>query len=360
MQQTAAILISRQGLQPCQSTPWVVQSQKAVQWIKNNALHLITSIGQQTWEMLVFLAQQQEVEQTIVIPSVDRKDFENQQQIIIDQFCLKPDHISFKGIFSKNTKQILYQRDQTIITDSHLLIPISTRKKGHMETLIAKKPTHCIIKDFQIDYTPRKTPISYQIDTHQLSQKLSQLSSQYLIHWTRSHNRHWPTEKKFHYYQAITQSTVYPRKAMASLENILSLGQIKASARHMPLKIPTVSFSGLPPNKAVSLMQWRPRYCEMSFEPYGIGVEKNDGLSMGIQPVHYYSENQRPADIAPWLCQSMGKRATWKKENEYRFLGDFDLSHVPKSKLICFCYAEKEAAVIEQKYGVKSVAMLQG
>ena len=359
MTNTAAILISRQGLHPCRTTPWIVQLEKVIHWLQDNPYRLYTSLGQQTWEMQVFFAQQAKLDQTIVLPANNTTNFENLKQTLMTQFCLDKNHVQFETIYPNGSKSLLYQRDAKIIANSNLLIPISIRKKGHMERLISTGPAKSrLMNDFQIDYQPKKANIAYTIDKNQLSKELRALSSQYLIHWTRASNDPWPTENKMNYYQAIISSHSYPRSAFAGLENMFTHGQIKASSLHMPQKTPTVSFSGLAPQVAISLMYWRPRYCQMSFEPYGIGIEKDYAISMGIQAVHYYKAKSKPKNVMPWLCQSIGKRSDWRLEDEYRYLGDLDLFHIPNEKKICFCYLHDEARDIQKRFGIQSIAMI--
>jgi len=359
MLKKAAILISRQGLHPCQTTPWIVQLEKAIDWLQENPYHLYTSVGQQTWELQIFLAQQAKIEQTIVIPANNAAHFENLKQTVIEQFCLDTKRVQFENVYSNNSKSLLYQRDAKIVLNSDILIPISIRNRGHMKELISEIPVkNRLMNDFQIDYRPKKANIAYKIEDNCLSKELLALSSRYVIHWTRASKNPWPTENKFNYYQAITNSNIYPRNAFASLKNMLTYGQIKASSQHMPKNIPTVSFSGLPPQDAVSLMHWRSRYCQMSFEPYGIGIEKAYALSMGIQEVKYYQPGQKPKGVFPWLYQSIGRQADWRLEDEYRHLGDLDLLCIPNNKIISFCYRHHEAHDIQNRFGIQSIAMI--
>ena len=351
-------MISRQGRHPCRTTPWIVQLEKAIQWLKVKPYRLYTSLGQQTWEMQIYLARQAKLDQTIVIPAKNESDFGHLKQDVITQFRLDLNQVQFEKIYPNDSKSLLYLRDERIIANSDVLIPIAIRNNGFMKTLLSKDSvSNRLLTNFQIEYKPEKATIAYKIDKNNLSNVLFALSSRYLIHWTRTSNAPWPTEKKIDYYQAITTSDSYPRSAFAGLKNILTQGQIKASSLHMPQKIPTVSLSGLPPQEAVSLMYWRARYCQMSFEPYGIGIEKDVAKSIGIQPVHYYAPKLKPKNVAPWLCQSIGKRADWRLEDEYRYPGDLDLVHIPDKKMRCFCYRKDEARDIQNRFGVNSIGM---
>jgi len=356
--QTCSLLISRQKLHPCGLSPWVKQSYKAIQWVKDNGLTLYTSLGQQTWELIVFLAHIKAIKQIMVIPSTHKDHFECQKNHAIEQFHLDLDNVQFQCLYPNGSKSLLYQRDVTIVSNSDVLIPISVRKKGHMSTLISQKQDNSIVQEFQINYQKDRHSLAYQVKKNDLSQKIQHVESDYLIHWTRSCNGPWPTETLYDYYAAILKSNQYPRNAMASLENILSCDRIIASSRHMPDKTPTVSFTALPPKNAITLMRWRSRYRQMSFEPYGIGIEKTYAASIGIQKVRYYAHpKDKPKNVAHWLCQSRGKYSDWRLEKEYRYCGDIRLLDIPREKLVCFCYKDIEAKKIFSKYGITTMAI---
>jgi len=361
LKQTCALLLSRQGLRPSGNSLWIRQLYQAIQWIKKQHFILYTSLGQKTWEMIVFLAQQETIEQVIVIPSKNLDDFEYQKRFSIEQFCLDLSYVHFQPVFSDDQKSLLYCRDQTIVSEADIILPISVRKKGHMADLISWKQQdnpETIINHFQVDYEKSRNSFAYHVNSENLSPEIYQCSSIYLIHWTRTSNHQWPTELLFNYYDAILNSNNYPRNALATLENILKRQIIKASSRHMPKKTPTVSFSELPPKQAINLMRWRSRYRQMSFEPYGIGIDKKYAQSIGIQEVHYYKQQRdKPDHILPWLCQSEGKYSDWRLEKEFRFFGDLDISHIPRNKLICFCLKNNEAKKIYAQYRVKAMAI---
>jgi hypothetical protein len=126
----------------------------------------------------------------------------------------------------------------------------------------------------------------------------------------------------------------------------------------MPGNIPTVSFSGISPLEFAGLMRWRARYREMSFEPYGIGIEREFALRHGIKPVMYYEKEcpLSPQGCDFWLTQSRGMKTDWRNEDEYRFRGDFSLAHVSHDKIVCFCFETKQARTIKRQYGIKAIA----
>ena len=359
-QKYCSILLSRQALHPCKSSPWVSQTIKAIKWIKDKNYALITSIGQNTWELSLFLAQREKINLCIYIPVKKKSDFEIQKQEIIIQFQLNSSNTIFKPVYSNESSKLLYKRDEAVIFNSNIVIPVSIRKKGHMEALINKKQKihpEVLVEEFKINYCKNKKAIAYRLNEDDISQDIFQLKHKYLIHWTRTSNGSWPTELKSHYYNSIIENNTYPRNALNTLENILQLSLIKASVRHMPKKIPTVSFSSLTPDKATNLMRWRARYRQMSFEPYGIGLEQNYAKNIGIQKVKYYQPPKKPDKLATWLYQSKGTKSDWQLENEYRHLGDLKLSNIPSDKLIIFCFHFKEAIEIKKKFNVQTIAL---
>ncbi|MCK4607551.1 MAG: hypothetical protein KAU35_09670, partial [candidate division Zixibacteria bacterium] len=216
-----------------------------------------------------------------------------------------------------------------------------------------------ILREFQVDYTGRMAGLGYRIRADQLSGEIAAIREQYLTHWTRAANSAWPTERLQDYYLAVAESGEYPRSAAATLQNIVLTGTIAASPRNMPGGIPTVSFSSLPPRELTPLIRWRARYSHMSFEPYGIGIDKDVALSAGIRPVRYYTALDRcPPQGERWLRQSAGERSDWRREKEYRFQGDFDLSRIARDKLLLFCRYRSEVPLIEKATGIKTVSFL--
>jgi hypothetical protein len=126
----------------------------------------------------------------------------------------------------------------------------------------------------------------------------------------------------------------------------------------MPGNVPVVSLSDLSPVEVIPLMRWRARYRQMSFEPYGIGIERQVALEHGICPVRYYDrENgELPAAENIWLSQSAGTKGNWTAEREYRHRGDFNLGAIPRNKLLLLCHTAAEADQIEMETGIRAVS----
>ena len=361
---TAAILLSRQPLRPSGKTAWVWQSVAAVRWLKSQGLALYSSVGMQTWELLTSLASLEKVKQTLFIAAGNDREYEQFKEPVIAQFDLDRDLVDFIPVFreEKNTtkEELWLRRDKRLLEAADVLLPISLRKGGHMDSLL---PWLCrqgksVESRFRVDYEKRVRPLAYRLKAEQLNLKLQQLEDQYLIHWTRAANSAWPTEKLIDYYKAVIESESHPRSAFSTLMNIISTKKIIATPKNMPAGIPTVSFSGLAPAYIVPLVKWRSRFRQMSFEPYGIGIERQYAMSKSVYPVRYYHKTcKRAQDSERWLWQSVGEEGDWHAEQEYRYKGDLDLSCFPSNRLLALCHTQREAEIIEKSTGLQAVSL---
>ena len=355
-----AILLSRQAMHPTGSTPWIKNSYEALRWIKANNYVLISSAGMQTWEMITATASDLNINQEIYIPCKNDQEFENLTKLIIKKFELDINKSHLYPVFPQQNQSHLHLRDEAVLRDADILIPVSVRSDGFMKSYIdANNNNQIVINKFQTVYQKRIDPLKYTINTDNINPQLSKTGETCLIHWTRAANYNWPDETKTSYWSDVVTSNNYPRSAYDTLKHILLTGTIISSSRHMPSGVKTVSFTSLPPIEALSLMKWRSRYREMSFEPYGIAIEKNWGIENGITAVKYYDPglDQKPNLKEIWHSQSKGKKTDWQREHEYRYQSDFDLTKVPTDKIFVICYKPDETDTIETKPGIKIIPL---
>ncbi len=358
---TAAVLISRQPIQPTASTSWVQATQQAVRWLGQRGYSVLTSDGMQTFEMVLYWCIKYHVNQIIVLCAPDMHHFIIRYLWVKRQFdCFNCNSV-FIPLVNGSKKNLLSLRDRYIVENADLLLPVSIRKNGEMAKMLeaCKKNKQAIDRRFQITYEHRLLQLKYAIKKEKIGESVKSLREEYVIHWTRSSSYAWPGERLQSYYTAISACDVYPRNAFLTLQNIICTKTIKASSRHMSRNVKVVSFTGHSPLHFSSLMKWRPRYKEMSFEPYGIGIKKKAALKFGIRPVIYQKKYWNSTGGEIWLKHTYGKLSWWPDEDEYRYPGDLDLSLFSPEKLICFCLVEKEAEIIERKYGIKAVAFYE-
>jgi len=113
-----------------------------------------------------------------------------------------------------------------------------------------------------------------------------------------------------------------------------------------------VAFSALKPSEAVGLMKWRARYQEMTFEPYGIAIEKSFAEKLGVKKVfygnaemyQYLEEDNRP------YFQNIGTKGFWLPEKEYRHIGDVDLSLIPHDKMRVIVWKKEEISGVRDAF----------
>ncbi len=364
MNRTAAILLSRQSLRPCAGDTWVAKSIECVKWLKKRDITLCSSVGMPTWELLTSLGSIYRLHLNLYVPGIPERGLRQQLEKIREEFDLDPARTTFIPVPSDTHagKAALWQlRDEWIVSRAQLIVPVSIRPGGKLQHLIetASNAGKGIIRDFQVEYDAHRTTLAYTITPEELNPELAEIGDRYLIHWTRAFDCPWPTETAIEYYRDIVSSDSYPRSAFHSLGNIIETGTIKASTNHMSGKIATVAFSATPPCLMTRLMRWRSRYRQMSFEPYGVGIEKGEAENLGIMPVGYVDDARKGHSAESdgrWLLQSRGRKSDWTRENEYRYRGDLDLSIVNKDRMILICRTTDEAERISHQSGIRAVS----
>lgn len=358
---TAAVLISRQSMQPSASTAWVRAAGMAVRWLGQRGYSVLTSEGMQTFEMVLYWCIKYQVNKIIVLCASDMHHFIHRYLWVKSQFDCYICNSVFIPLINESKKMLPSLRDRFIVENADLLLPVSIRNNGELAKLIesCKEKKHLIDRRFQIPYEHRISKLKYEVKKEKMSKSVKSVKGEYVIHWTRSSSYAWPGERLQSYYAAASICNVYPRNAFLTLQNILGTKTIKASSRHMSRNVKVVSFTGHSPQYFSSLMRWRSRYKEMSFEPYGIGIEKKAAVKFGIRPVIYQNNYQNSTDKERWLKQTYGRLSWWPDEDEYRHPGDLDLSLFSPEQLLCFCLTENEAELIERKFGIRAIGFYE-
>ncbi len=363
IQRSAAILLSRQPLRPSGADAWVKQTRNAILWVKANSLALHSSVGMQTWELITALVSSEGIPLTLLIPAPTEEEYREMRRTVLKQFHLDKENVTFRALLPDTGEvydkhKFMQERDRLIVRNADVLLPLSIRRDGQMSRLLAEgrdegKP---IIGSWKVEYEARGESLGYTIRDEHLTDEIRRWGDEYLIHWTRGSNGPWPTEDAIDYHLAIVRSKSYPRSGFDTLGSIVGKRKIVASSRNMPEHTPTVSFSCLPPRELVPLITWRARRRLMSFEPYGIGIERETAMDLGIQPVRYYDrDNDRPDEVPVWLTQSSGVKTDWRQEREYRHEGNFDFSVIPKDKLACFTRTRDQAAQLQDATGIRTI-----
>jgi len=359
----ALLLLSRQSKRPSRRDDWVTNSIRAVTWVKQNGMTLLSSTGMQTWELITSLGSINGIPLKLILPVQAEEEFHAARKDAIDQFELDPSLIEFHPISEQgritDRAGLMQSRDKTIVDMADLILPISLRPQGNMFSLMseARGRGMDVNELFFMEYQKQKNEHSFRITSESVNPEIDNIDGEYLIHWTRAVSDKWPNEKLIDYYRAIASSDSYPRNGCDTLQRIVESGHILASARNMPGKVPTVSFSGMNPRQLIPMIKWRARYHQMSFEPYGIGVSRDLVETLQIKQVNYFQDK---ADLIgstspPWLNQSVGKVTDWRPEQEYRHRDDFNLKDIPRDQMILFCRFVAEAKELEGRFGIRTI-----
>lgn len=362
----AVILNSRQGLRPVGTDAWIQNSLKAVNRAISRGNIVLTSAGMNSWEMILFLAEKHNAFQKIYLPLDKSSDAEPARKYYCDQFQLRSALVDWRfveiGNLKKDYGSFQKIRDQLIINDADILYPVSIRPDGNLERLInsAKADGKVVDSGFQTEYSDSVYSCKIDLDFDKLNSDIDRQLEDCVIHWTRSSNSPWPDETMYSYYESILNSTSrYPRSGFDTLMRILFEKRLRASSRHLRKNLSAVAFSSLQPTHAARLMKWRARYHEMTFEPYGIAIDKNFADTIGIRKVFY--GNQEMYDFLedenkPYF-QSVGTKGYWIPEKEYRHIGDIDLSLIPHDSITAIVWRPAEIDEIKEGFSGRVIGL---
>lgn len=107
----------------------------------------------------------------------------------------------------------------------------------------------------------------------------------------------------------------------------------------------------------MGLVRFRARYARYAFEPYGLVISERAAREAGASPVTYASEpSGDPFEQGP------GRGGHWKREREWRVLGDLDLRalHPGEVRVVTATASEADALATWSPYEVTSFGYAEG
>ncbi|MCP4632284.1 MAG: hypothetical protein GY855_05105 [candidate division Zixibacteria bacterium] len=336
MKSKAAILNSRQSKRPIGSDKWIVNSINAAKYCIDKGLTIFSSIGISTYEVITYAAVKYGGNLIIVLPPAI--EYDTLIKNISTDFKLDKNNVGFffPDDLRNEKKSDQLERDKYIISNSDLIIPVSINSEGNLQSLIKKSSRkHELVCDFKTDYPGYKRILKVDYSKLRIQDWSKREDWNYLTHWTRTCNTPWSNETKYDYYESILKSEAgYHHSALNTLCRVLDEKLLRASSKHLHKGVNAVAFSELRPADVVPLMKWRPRLVSMSFEPYGIAIEKDFAQHIGIKRVLYGNPEMYDilkSDEKPFF-HSMGEKGDWMPEKEHRYLGDLKLDDIPADK----------------------------
>lgn len=353
----ATVLNSRQSRYPCGAEEWVRSTVRAASWAAREGFCLLAGVDLATWELSAAVASDA-LGAVILLAGVPANWPSSRVQGRLDDFAAQF-NLSHQAALvipyresPRSPKEQWPLRDRWIAEHADLLLPVSLREGGSLESLLST-----VIEDSRIDdrfrtaYSPRRHAFPALPDVETAKESLRDDWEGWALHFTRSHAGPWPDETRLDYYRALQASEeVPPRLALATLGHILVTGHIYGSSRHMPLGRPAVGFTQLPPWEALQLMGWRRRYAEPSSEPYGIAVRSERLLKLGAKEVRYGSveEAKTLAASERLFFQTVDPEGhDWSVERELRHPGGLQLSQFPVEEVRILVRSEGGAAELD-------------
>ncbi len=348
----AVVLNSSQSKTPCGNDSWVRKTSETIPELVKTGYTIITSAGLSTWELTIHLVNKSGGNQVIISPIYDNQNGETVFAETLAEFRLEPHKTAM--IFIKPDEDARYpkdtwqKRDQAAIELASRVVPVSIRPGGKLESIISvEEVCRKCLNDFKIEYQkPLAGPAHYEFNI------ISDFENwNYLTHWTKTCHGPWPGESKADFYEKLLSSgDNYPHQAFDTLGNIIRDGKIRSSSNKMREGRFAIGFTEANPSQALTkLMRWRPKYVNWNFEPYGIAIEKETAISLGIRPVIYGNDADYKAlsDIDKPYFQSLGRvDVDWSREQEWRYIGDISLDEIPRDRLIFLAFRQREALLL--------------
>ncbi len=326
----ASILNSRQSKFPCGDDGWVKNTVSAVRDAINRDFTILSSVGMNTYELVLWAANHFGGRQLIVYPLSARESEDDARMRAVQDFRLDEDRVDFKFIPFEGGRRNWLTRDREIVHMSYRAYLISLREKSTFFELLKTSDAEVVL-DYRTVYARRRVP-RYRLNFDEIEQMYPSSHWAYLTHWTRSHSGPWRGESKADYYLALYESgSENPRSARKTLQRIKMSGVILASSDMVRGDVPVVSFTELAPADAMRLMVWRTGLGRYNFEPFGVAVKKDVAIRSGVRPVEYGDEKKYKSlsDEERVFFQPLGAKNRWHREVEWRHIGDFKLSTLP-------------------------------
>lgn len=330
-----AILNSRQSKYPVGNDSWVKNCVKASEHIARKGYTLIASLGMNSWELSLALAAIKKIP-VIIILWYQPDDIDQFRSEVCQKFDLDAGRVGiiapeFDSLPSDRSRWP--DRDRLALKFADLVLPVSIRAGGIMTRLIDSYNTR-VDRSFQTKYdkSRRKRPV-YEVT--RINPELA--SGRWLIHFTRTNSSHWPGQSETEYYRSVIDSgDNYCHSALDALNNISSHSLLRGSGSNLKKGNKAIGFTDCEKIDLGKFFRYRPRLVNPGFEPYGIAIEKEFAISIGIRPVIYGDEKlyQMLKDNDRPYYQNVGKNGRfWESESEWRLTGDLRLDQVPDGSL---------------------------
>jgi hypothetical protein len=175
-----------------------------------------------------------------------------------------------------------------------------------------------------------------------------------LTHWTRAPRGGWCGESPDQYIDRLLSAEVRcVPTALDVLQRIVIERRLRASSRLIRGGLPVVSLTAVPLDALRERRVYRRHLQRFDFEPYGICIRRDVLAQQGARPVIYGDEacwESLTSDQRPYFQTARTKGnavISWAREQEWRVVGDIDLTTFGSDELTIFVRSREEAERIE-------------
>jgi len=162
-----------------------------------------------------------------------------------------------------------------------------------------------------------------------------------LSHTTRACPGPWP-EQSFEQYadSMLSGAPSADHSSLGTLQRIAAQRRLIASNRMIRGGHRVISWTACPLQQLPALHCFRAHRVRWDFEPYGLCVRRDWLIERGVRPVQYGTEadwNGLPEADRPFFQAAGGEtEIDWSIEQEWRHVGDLDLSDLTSDNVLLF------------------------
>lgn len=362
------IVSSRLGRPLYKQVAWFARLRAACEFARANGDTLIFASKTTTARFLERCGQLYQVPTLRLEVARDSQSFERWLKRRLDTPKLPNDgslqHIAYISPALDGNRQYLTPiRDALTVAASDRLAALHVRSNGHIEQLLSHRKANGGTNDASLESTIGDE-VSVQREAHPRSSgglrsppynappglvknvsliRADQIPSDRLLHWTRQHDEPWPDESLDQYLDAlILQLPEADHSALATLQRIARQRKLQATAKTIRGGCPVVCFSATPVLQLGQKRIFRPHRGRWDFERFGICIDRNWLESIGARPVIYGDDlqwNRMPERERPFFQCCNTRRSEgidWTVEQEWRHIGDVELSRLPTESAALF------------------------
>ena len=103
MEKYVGILLSRQPLRPCGNTAWVERTVAALRWVKQRRMGVVSSIGMQTWELVIAVSSDLGLPVKLILPVSAGSEFDQLCEQTLRDYSLDPARTEFVPVPRSST-----------------------------------------------------------------------------------------------------------------------------------------------------------------------------------------------------------------------------------------------------------------